>query len=275
VRTRLELIIRQRRIKPAQLAREAGYARQHLHRIREGDVPTNKRSRAAITSAIHRIRPSPEDSTELFFEPLDRERVAASVQKLIDARASVEELLLAAEQAGESEQVVRALLSAGHDEIDRLPERASALFKAAETAVSRLRSCPHPLEAALKGHCEIGRARALRMLGNYEDALAQLTDAEQHFQDAEVCLSEVGDVCYTRAVILSRENDGPRLRRQRCRQDTSSSRLTIHAVCFALGCWPAASQPTEGKSRLDGEPFSACSDRGRERATEAPLRACG
>lgn len=61
--TKLEAFIQSRGIKPAHLARESGYSRQHLLRVRMGRMDPTRRCIAAIVSAARRLA---------------RERVAAS-----------------------------------------------------------------------------------------------------------------------------------------------------------------------------------------------------
>src|SRR5881397_1920984 len=53
--TRLETFIKSRGIKPAHLARESGYSRQHLLRIRMGRMEPTRRCIAAIVTACRRL----------------------------------------------------------------------------------------------------------------------------------------------------------------------------------------------------------------------------
>lgn len=64
--TRLEAFLQSRRIKPAQLARESGYSRQHLLRIRKGTMDPTRRCIAAITAACRRISGEPVRASDLF-----------------------------------------------------------------------------------------------------------------------------------------------------------------------------------------------------------------
>ena len=50
--TRLEQYLKTRGIKPAHLARESGYSRQHLLRIRMGRMEPTRRCIAAIIAAV-------------------------------------------------------------------------------------------------------------------------------------------------------------------------------------------------------------------------------
>jgi hypothetical protein len=64
--TPLETFIRRRGIKPAHLARESGYSRQHLLRIRMGRMEPTRRCMAAIISAIRRMTHEAVMAGELF-----------------------------------------------------------------------------------------------------------------------------------------------------------------------------------------------------------------
>jgi predicted transcriptional regulator len=64
--TRLESFIRSRGIKPAHLAKESGYSRQHLLRIRMGRMEPTRRCIAAIASACRRLSGEGVRASELF-----------------------------------------------------------------------------------------------------------------------------------------------------------------------------------------------------------------
>lgn len=53
--TKLELFLRSRGIKPASLARESGYARQHLLRVRMGRITATADCAVAVVSALRRL----------------------------------------------------------------------------------------------------------------------------------------------------------------------------------------------------------------------------
>ena len=53
--TKLERYIQSRGVKPAQLARESGYSRQHLLRVRMGRMEPTRRCIAAIVAALRRL----------------------------------------------------------------------------------------------------------------------------------------------------------------------------------------------------------------------------
>jgi predicted transcriptional regulator len=64
--TRLERFLRTRGIKPAHLARESGYSRQHLLRIRLGRMDPTRRCMVAVTLACRRLSGEHVTAAELF-----------------------------------------------------------------------------------------------------------------------------------------------------------------------------------------------------------------
>ena len=64
--TRLESFLKSRGIKPAHLARESGYSRQHLLRIRLGRMEPTRRCIAAIAAACRRLSREAVKASDLF-----------------------------------------------------------------------------------------------------------------------------------------------------------------------------------------------------------------
>src|SRR6266446_6101829 len=64
--TQLETFIQSRGIKPAHLARESGYSRQHLLRVRMGRMEPTRRCIAAIVAAIRRLSRERVKAVDLF-----------------------------------------------------------------------------------------------------------------------------------------------------------------------------------------------------------------
>lgn len=64
--TPLEEFMNRRGIKPAHLARESGYSRQHLLRIRMGRMEPTRRCMAALIAAVRRMTHEPIMAGELF-----------------------------------------------------------------------------------------------------------------------------------------------------------------------------------------------------------------
>lgn len=80
--TRLERFLRRERIKPAHLARESGYSRQYLLRVRRGLVEPTRACIASILAACSRLsgrRVSPDELFELT-PGEDRRRVVLLVE---------------------------------------------------------------------------------------------------------------------------------------------------------------------------------------------------
>lgn len=64
--TRFETFLKSRGIKPAHLARESGYSRQHLLRIRMGRMEPTRRCIAAIVVAVRRLTHENVRAEQLF-----------------------------------------------------------------------------------------------------------------------------------------------------------------------------------------------------------------
>ncbi len=70
--TRLESFLKSRGVKPAHLARESGYSRQHLLRIRMGRMEPTRRCIAAIVAACRRLSREQVRANDLFELEEDR-----------------------------------------------------------------------------------------------------------------------------------------------------------------------------------------------------------
>lgn len=64
--TKLERFLKSRGIRPAHLARESGYSRQHLLRIRVGRMDPTRKCIAAITTACRRLSGENVRASDLF-----------------------------------------------------------------------------------------------------------------------------------------------------------------------------------------------------------------
>ena len=64
--TRLETFLKSRGIKPAHLARESGYSRQHLLRLRKGKMEPTRRCIAALVAACRRLANEHVRASDLF-----------------------------------------------------------------------------------------------------------------------------------------------------------------------------------------------------------------
>ncbi len=63
---KLQAFLRSRGIKPAHLARESGYSRQHLLRVRLGHIEPTRRCIADIVAACRRLAREPVRAPDLF-----------------------------------------------------------------------------------------------------------------------------------------------------------------------------------------------------------------
>lgn len=89
-RTKLETFLKSRGIKPAHLARESGYSRQHLLRIRLGQMEPTRRCMVEVTTACCRLAREHVRVADLFdlhparvLSPSTRERGGAEVVRLV------------------------------------------------------------------------------------------------------------------------------------------------------------------------------------------------
>jgi predicted transcriptional regulator len=64
--TRLESFLKSRGIRPSHLARESGYSRQHLLRLRTGRMEPTRRCIAAIAAACRRLSGENVRASDLF-----------------------------------------------------------------------------------------------------------------------------------------------------------------------------------------------------------------
>jgi len=64
--TRLERYLKARGVKPAHLARESGYSRQHLLRVRMGRMEPTRRCIAAIVAALRRLTREHIEARDVF-----------------------------------------------------------------------------------------------------------------------------------------------------------------------------------------------------------------
>jgi hypothetical protein len=64
--TKLEAFIKARKLKPLRIAFEADYSRQHLLRIRKGEMEPTRKCIKAITAAVRRLVHEPVTASDLF-----------------------------------------------------------------------------------------------------------------------------------------------------------------------------------------------------------------
>lgn len=212
--TRLELFLRRKDLAPLVVAEAALYSRQHVLRVRLGEVGPTRRFVLGMTAACRELSGEPvtpsvlfERGDELLQGPHQRlSRLFREELRVLDAFLSDvskdewAERLVAASVG--SETAVRYLLRKGGPRIDQKPREAAAIFYAAAALAASLPDSTSELRASLQAHALKGRANALRHLGEFDVALTDLSLAAKLFTEAQYCASEAGQVEYTRGTVL-------------------------------------------------------------------------
>jgi tetratricopeptide (TPR) repeat protein len=103
--------------------------------------------------------------------------------------------------AGVTEDMMRVLIFDAEKKIDKNPRRGLTILLLADALAERLRESTVDVVAVLRGRATLLRAYALRQLGDYREALAELERAEEHYLATPQCSHEVAIVCYERAAI--------------------------------------------------------------------------
>lgn len=212
--TRLELFLRQSNLRPVELAREAGYTRQHFRRLRMGESDATRGGILSLVEAARRMS-GKHVTADVLFERgdafLNGSGQRSSLMHAEDRRAL--DSILAQEVTAQfadrlrasgvaSETAVLHLLNGAHARLGANPEAAAAIYDAAADMGATLRDSPRELVQSLLGHAYKGRANALRKLARFQEALLCLERAGRRFGDAYFT-DEVGQVGYTRATILA------------------------------------------------------------------------
>lgn len=254
MRTRLEFIIRSRNLRPAALARASGLSREHVRRMREG-LRVSSRAEDDVVNGLHELTGrtiaradviEPKNATVAWvawLEALPGRRPrgpALGALLLTPDELECSALLDAARTVRPSEMGVRDLLAAGEILLDSAPVRADAVYQVALDAVKRLPSTPEPLARSLAGHAEKGRANALRMRGQYREALSALARTERHFIAARYCRRELGYARYCGGTVLfkmERWDDAEAvIQRARVFLDAEHERAGVINCDVVLGC---------------------------------------
>jgi tetratricopeptide (TPR) repeat protein len=211
--TRLELFLRRERLKPLHVADRAKYSRQHFLRLRLGEEMPTERSVDAITEACAAESGKPVTREDLF-ERADL--LGGKTMKLSAVHAPdlavLDQLLEGVTPDTWAETVLASgirsetaaahLLRAGLNVLDVAPEAAAEVLRATMLLSAALDASPPELVASLSANALKGRANALRHLGRFDDALADLTLAGRLFATATYCAAETAQVEFTRAGVL-------------------------------------------------------------------------
>jgi tetratricopeptide (TPR) repeat protein len=250
--TRLELFVRANDLSPLAFARAAGYARQHLLRLRSGESSPTRRLVIALTHAGAKLTRG-EVRAAMLFERGDellatRRKVLSSL--FVDELRQLE--LFLADVSGDdwaarvldgvvaSEAAVRHLLRTGGELIDRKPRDAETIFSTAAAMVMKLPDTPVELAASLRAHALNGRGAALRHLGRTDEAIETLAHASALFAKARYCANEGGQVEYRLATVLFKQEKWAEARRaaQRARAQfvaAHDTRRAAHADLLTAG----------------------------------------
>jgi tetratricopeptide (TPR) repeat protein len=212
--TRLELVIRKHHLRPADIAKAIDFTRQHLLRLRFGLAEPSRRFILAVTPVIAQLSHEPVTADDLFergYEFLASEgarlrnlhtRELRLVEQSLPTVRSPRWAARLIKEGAASETVARHLFYTGRRLIDKKPADAAAILSAAASVAGVLAESPDELRSSIAGHALKSRANALRHLGRYEEALADLDLAADHFIDAKYCTAEAGQVHYTRGTVL-------------------------------------------------------------------------
>jgi tetratricopeptide (TPR) repeat protein len=228
VLTRLEIFRVSRGISVGDLIAESGISRQHLLRMRKGELQPRRDMIAAVVSALRQLSledVQPEDVIELTVEesgPWRRQRpqrLTADIGEWQRERDAAADLLAALpkmppddwlpflEKRARSDSAVRALLFEGRRIIDEDPRHARALFHVATQLAERLTTIRREYRLALVGRAWLELANALRQLGLLREALGPLQEAERRFEGEPYCTKELGRAWLARGTILMKMGD--------------------------------------------------------------------
>ncbi|HEX8155404.1 MAG TPA: hypothetical protein VF698_19880 [Thermoanaerobaculia bacterium] len=226
--TRVEVLRVSRNIKLPDLVNESGMSRQHLLRIRKGEIEPRRDRIAALVSAFRHLTLEDiqaEDIIELSREesgPWQRQRghrITADVEawkRERDAAARLLDLLraepvsawldmLLAQRC--SDAVVRALIFEGRAIIDVQPVRAEALLDVAARLAEHVPDLRPAFRVTLIGRAWLELANARRQVGRYTDALAALDEAERRFEGEPYATKELGRAWLAHGTILLKIGD--------------------------------------------------------------------
>ena len=217
--TRLERFLKRWKIKPARLALESGYSRQHLLKIRMGLMEPSRPCIAAIVGAASRLSNSAVRPEELFVLSEDpvwerqqaklSRRAAAEQRRLrIEARALVASLetaglpfgkWMAAIEAedGTSLAVATALYERGRELTFENPRVAERVHRVAASLAGKLP--PSAAALSVHGRALMGRGNALAHMGEYPDAFAAFDEAEALLTKSPHCIGDLAQAWYSRA----------------------------------------------------------------------------
>ncbi len=223
--TRLEQFLKARRIKPIHLARESGYSRQHLLRLRHGLMEPTRACIAAIVSAASRLTGSSVRPEELFVLSLEdaglsvqqqqmsaraaaeQKRRIAQAEKFVRGleadRLPLQEWVAAIEAAGQPMEVLaEALLQRARELTFERPRAAEQLFRVTVAVTDKIGE-----NTQFRGRAHMGRGNALANLCEYDAAFAAFDEAERILTESPYGIRDAALVWYSRGRTLMRRTD--------------------------------------------------------------------
>jgi tetratricopeptide (TPR) repeat protein len=225
--TRLERFMKSRKIEATPLARESNIARQHITRIRAGNVEPRRKMIAAMVSALRRLTLEPiqaEDVFELTVEESgawrrtrgasldERTTKDQAAARWIDAHCTGTDdrqwkSAVDADDSVEPESLARILLLRARADIDESPERAAALGRFALAILSAVDLPRTPFVIHLRGCAYTQYANALLHIGDYMTALQMLDRAEADLVVRVMSANDLAQAWYVRAMVLWKRGD--------------------------------------------------------------------
>lgn len=226
--TRVEILRVSRNITPGALEAESGISRQHLLRIRKGEIEPRRDMIAMLVSAFRHLTLEdiqPEDLVELSVEESGPWRRGPRHRTLLDIDAWKREADAAAQliaglkevpppdwldhllTRGRTDAVVRALLFHARSRIDQQPVYAERLFRTAASLAEQLDAVRPIYRITLAGRAWLELANALRQLGRYREALVAIEEAERRFEGEPYATKELGRAWLAHGTILVKTGD--------------------------------------------------------------------
>lgn len=221
--TRVELLRVSRGIEIADLLIEFGKSRQHLLRIRKGEIEPRRDMIAALVSAFRHLTLEdiqPDDIIELSREESGpwrkekRSRFTVDVDSWRRERDAAADVLLelrsvapgqwndTLRRRNASDAVVRALVFEGRASIDSEPRHAERCFEAAVHLTEQLTDLRREYRVTLLGRAWLELANARRQIGRYGDSLAALDEAERCFEGEPYATKQLGRAWLARGTVL-------------------------------------------------------------------------
>jgi tetratricopeptide (TPR) repeat protein len=223
--TRLQRFLKERGLKYVDVARESGYSRQHLLRLRSGRMEPTRRCIAALVAAVSRLTRSkvrPEDLFVLSYEAggaqeqqgesettvHDEKRSLASARLLVrrlekDGPPQTQWLAILEAKGADPLAAATALFERGRELTFASPRTAEERHRLAAEIAGKI-AAPTTAGLSIRGWAHMGRGNALAQLGEYDQAFAAFDKVERVLTRSPDCLHELAQVWYSRARTFTR-----------------------------------------------------------------------